>query len=122
MDKKKILIVEDERSIIKALRIEMKDDYDFIEALDGEEGEKLIRLEHPDLVILDLILPRKDGFEVLESIKRDSATKDIPVIILTCVGGDKEKAKGFGLGAVEYVIKTEHSLKDISLVIKKHIK
>ena len=119
MDKKKILIIEDERFVIKALKIEMQEEYDFIEALDGEKGEQLVRLEHPDLVILDLVLPKKSGFEVLEAIKKDSSTKDIPVLILTCLGEEKEKKKGLSLGAIDYLVKTDYRLGDISGIIGK---
>jgi len=103
---KKILIVEDDKFlrelIVKKLT---KENYDVTEAIDGEEGVKKVKEEKPDLVLLDLILPGIDGFEVLSKIKQDPATSAIPVIILSNLGQKEDVERGLELGAVDYLIK-----------------
>lgn len=75
----------------------------------------------PDLIILDLILPKKDGFEVLETIKADSKLKAIPVIVLSNLGQDEEIKKALALGAVDYMVKAQHPMNEIVVRIKKYI-
>ena len=110
----KVLIIEDERTIIKALDMEMNNRYNLVEALDGETGLNLARNEKPDLIILDLILPKMHGFEVLKNLKSDNETKNVPVIILTCLGQDSDKKKGMALGADDYLIKTDYRLEEVA--------
>lgn len=103
---KRILIVEDDRFlrelIVKKL---VNEGFDAIEAVDGEQGLQKIKDEKPDLILLDLILPGIDGFEVLASKKDDVAVSGIPVIILSNLGQKEDVEKGLGLGAVDYLIK-----------------
>ena len=103
---KKILIVEDDKFlrdlIVKKLT---KEGYDVLSAVNGEEGLKKAKEEHPDLMLLDLILPGINGFEILSKIKEDSKTSSIPVIILSNLGQKEEIEKGINLGATDYLIK-----------------
>lgn len=93
--------------------------FDFVEATNGVEGINKALSENPDLVILDLILPRKNGFDVLAEMKKNSKTKDIPVIILTNLGQEIDIKEGLALGAKEYLVKTEVRLSEVVNKIKK---
>lgn len=111
---KKILIIEDDKFLRKlVVRKLMSEGYDVSEAVDGEQGVKKAQTENPDLVLLDLILPGIDGFEVLARIKSDSNTNSIPVIILSNLGQREDIEKGFNLGAVDYLIKAHFTPNEI---------
>ena len=119
MPKTKILVIEDDKFLIKALQDHLKrSGFEVVVALDGEEGMKLIISEKPDLALLDLIMPKKDGFEVLAEVKgnSDDKIKNIPIIILSNLGQESDLKKGIELGAVDYLIKSEFRLK---VVVKK---
>src|SRR3989339_580962 len=91
---KKIIIIEDEKSLLKALRIELADsNLEILSALDGESGLALVKREKPDLVLLDILMPRMDGYEVLKFLKTNKSTKNIPVIVLTNLGQEEEKKR-----------------------------
>jgi DNA-binding response OmpR family regulator len=112
--KQKILIVEDEATLQKALQeILLQEDYEVVSALDGELGLKMASSETPDMILLDLILPKMDGFEVLEALKKDEKTKEIPIIILTNLGGTEDVQKALVLGATNYMVKADHDLSEI---------
>lgn len=103
---KKILIVEDDKFLRELISHKLvKEQFDIVEAVDGEEGVKKAAEEHPDLVLLDLILPGIDGFEVLYRMKGNSGTASIPVIILSNLGQKDDVEKGLRLGANDYLIK-----------------
>lgn len=103
---KKILIVEDDRFLRELITQKLaKEGFDIIEAINGEEGIKKTKEEKPDLVLLDLILPGIDGFEVLSKIKEDVALAQIPVIVLSNLGQREDVERGLKLGAVDYLIK-----------------
>lgn len=111
---KKILFIEDEQGLQKTFRDFLsREGYKVISALDGEIGWNLAKREKPDLILLDLILPRMDGFKVLEELKKDPQTKEIPVIILTNLEGTKEVEKALELGATTYLVKAQYSLEDV---------
>ena len=122
MKKKKILIVEDEKEIIKMLRIRLSAACDLLEAGNGAEGYDIAVRTNPDLIILDLVLPKLSGFAVLEKLKTNPATKKIPVIILTCLGQEEEKEKGMNLGAIDYLVKTQYTLGEIIEKINKRLR
>ena len=121
MQKDKILIIEDDRSLqaalIEALR---QDGYDTMSAYDGEEGVLKANTEKPDLILLDLILPKKDGFEVVEEIKK-SPVKDTPVLILTNLEEIDNVQKALDLGANTFMVKSDFSLRDIIEKIKEQL-
>jgi CheY-like chemotaxis protein len=110
----KILFIEDESALQKAIEeVLTEKGYVIIKALNGEEGLEQARTEHPDLILLDLILPRKNGFEVLAELKQDETTKKIPVIVLTNLEGSEEVEKALALGAKTYLVKANYSLEEV---------
>ena len=99
----KILIVEDEAGLRQGLEINLRhENYETVTAADGEEAIRLFHSENPDLVLLDLMLPKKSGFEVLDHIRKLSKT---PVILLTARGQETDKVRGLRGGADDYVTK-----------------
>ena len=87
--------------------------FDFVEATNGIEGLNKAVSENPDLVLLDLILPQKSGFDVLIEMNRNKKTKNIPVIILSNLGQETDVKRGLSLGAKDYLIKTDVSLSEV---------
>lgn len=117
---KKILFVEDESALQKSIGdILSKEGYKIVKAMDGEEGLRLAKEEMPDLMILDIILPKLDGLQVLEKVKKDDGTKDIPVIILTNLEGTESVQKALELGATTYLIKSNYTLEEIVRKVNK---
>lgn len=116
---KKILIIEDDKFIRDLIaRLLIKEGFEVSEVADGEEGTKKIKKELPDLVLLDLLLPGIDGFEILSRMKENPDLAKIPVIILSNLGQKEEIEKGLGLGAVAYLIKAHFSPREIIDKIK----
>jgi len=120
---KKILIVEDDK-FLRELIVQklIKEGYDIAEAVDGEKGLKSIKDEKPDLVLLDLILPGIDGFEVLAKMKEDVAMAQTPVIILSNLGQKDDIERGLKMGAVDYLIKAHFTPGEIIEKIKTVLK
>jgi len=117
---KKILFIEDESALQKTLGDILKQGgYKMISALDGETCLRLAESEKPDLILLDLILPRLHGFEVLKKLKGSSKTKDIPVIILTNLEGMKDIDQAIELGATTYLVKTQYTIEGVIEKVKK---
>lgn len=104
--KTKILLVEDDTFLagIYAAKFEQAG-FAVVLAADGEAGLKAAQKELPDIILLDILMPKMDGFEVLENLKKDAKTKSIPVILLTNLGQREDVDKGLKLGAVDYLIK-----------------
>ncbi len=120
---KKILIIEDDKFLRELIAQKLlKEGYDISEAIDGEEGIKKAKEGKPDLVLLDLILPGIDGFEVLSQMKSDSNAASIPVIILSNLGQKEDVEKGLKLGAVDYLIKAHFTPSEIIDKIKIALK
>ena len=106
MAKEQILIVDDEEDILELVRFNLaREGYDMICATSGEEALEITRKEHPDLLVLDLMLPGIDGLEVAKILKSDVKTKDIPIIMLTAKGEEADIVTGLELGADDYVTK-----------------
>ena len=119
----KILFVEDEPSLQKAIsELLTQEGFEILSAIDGEQGLELARKEEPNLVLLDLILPKKDGFEVLKEMKADEKMKDIPVIVLTNLEGMGDVEKALELGATTYLVKANYELEDVLKTVKEHLK
>jgi DNA-binding response OmpR family regulator len=119
---KKIIVLEDEQVLQKALSIELLGaGFEVLSALDGEAGLALVKKELPDLVLLDLTMPKMNGFDVLKNLKEDATTKSIPVIILSNLGQDEDKEKGLSLGATDYYVKSSTDLSLLTEKIKKVI-
>jgi len=120
---KKILVVEDDKFLRELITQKlMKEDYETSEAVDGEEGIKKIKEEKPDLVLLDLILPGIDGFEVLSKKREDASLSQIPVIILSNLGQKEDVERGLKLGAVDYLIKAHFTPGEIIEKVKNALK
>jgi len=116
----KILFVEDESALQKTLgEILRQQGYDVVSALDGESGYELAIKEKPDLILLDLVLPKLNGFEVLEKLKKNEETKEIPVIILTNLESMDDINKALQLGATTYLVKVDYDLGEVMSKIRK---
>ena len=103
---KKILFVEDEPDQIMMFKMRLEaNDFEVITARDGEEGLKKLYDERPDLVLLDIIMPRMDGYEVCRRIKGNPETKDIPILIISASGVEDAEAKCLAAGAYDYIRK-----------------
>jgi len=116
---KKILFIEDESALQRAAaRILSDQGYQTLSAMDGETGIALAQKEIPDLILLDLVIPKKDGFTVLEELKKDEKTKSIPVIVLTNLEGNADVERALLLGATTYLVKTNYRLEEVVEKIK----
>jgi len=119
VSQRKILIVEDDGFLIQmyATKLEMEG-FKVVAAIDGEKALRLIKRELPDLILLDLLLPKKDGFQVLEELKRDEAVKNIPVVVLSNLGQKEDIDRCFELGAKDYLIKAHFVPSEVIAKIK----
>lgn len=118
--KKKILFIEDDNILQKAL-FEMleKENVEFLSAFDGRSGLEMAKKEKPDLILLDLILPKLDGFSVLEELKKDENTKNIPVVVITNLEDLESLQKAMDHGVKSYLVKSEYTLEEICQKIKQ---
>jgi len=120
---KKILFIEDEPTLQKTLgRALEQEGFEILSALDGEIGITKAKESKPDLILLDLILPKMDGFEVLKRLKENEETKDIPVIILTNLENPEDIEKVLSLGATTYLVKANYDLEEVIDKIKDMLK
>ena len=120
MEKKRILFVEDEPALQKTLHDYLvAEGFEVFLASNGEEGIHMVKSKKPDLVLLDIILPKKDGYEVIREIKADPETKKIPVILLTNLGSLNDVEKAVQLGASTYLIKSEYTLEEVLGKVKE---
>ena len=114
-----ILIIEDDKFLRELIsRKLINEGFKIDEAIDGEEGLKKLQEAKPDLILLDLILPGLDGFEVLERIKDDPGTSVIPVLILSNLGQRDEIERGLKLGAIDFLVKAHFTPEEIVDKIK----
>lgn len=120
--KKKILIVEDEEMLAKVLIEQFnKAGFDVEAAFDGEQALESLKKSLPDLILLDIILPKKDGFEVLKAVKENPDTQDIPVIMISNLGSDEDIKQSIKLGAVDYYVKAQHPIYEITEKVVKFL-
>ncbi len=106
MPKERILVVDDEEDILELVRFNLsKEGYQVTCAITGESAVEIARAEHPDLIVLDLMLPGMDGLEVSKFLKNNPETQDIPVVMLTAKGEESDVVTGLELGADDYVTK-----------------
>ncbi|MBI4049274.1 MAG: response regulator transcription factor [Candidatus Doudnabacteria bacterium] len=118
-NKVKILIVEDEEILLTALSEELKQQgFETVGAKDGVEGVAMASSEKPDLILLDLVMPRMDGISALKEIKANSETKDIPVVILTNLSDYDKVSDALSLGAMDYLVKANYRLEELVGKIK----
>lgn len=117
--KTKILVVEDETFLVKIYSVKLKKEgYDVTLATDGEEAIKMAAETKPDLILLDLILPKLNGFEALEEIRKNASLKKTPVIVLSNLGQEEDIKRAESLGATDYLVKANFSIQDVVSKIK----
>ncbi|MFA5022599.1 MAG: response regulator [Patescibacteria group bacterium] len=115
---KTILIIEDEKALIKNLELALAKDFKILSATTGDEGLKKAKKEKPDLVLLDIMLPDTNGFEILKDLKKEKSTEAIPVIILTNLGDAQTVSNILAAGGKEYLVKADWSIDEIAEKIK----
>ncbi|MCX6765490.1 MAG: response regulator [Candidatus Moranbacteria bacterium] len=120
MKTKKILIVEDDSILQKTLQEFLSTEgFETTSASDGEKAVELARSGKPDLILLDIILPKKDGYEVIKDLKSDQGTRSIPIILLTNLGSMHDVEKALNLGATTYLVKADYKLEEVVAKIKE---
>ena len=120
---KKVLVVEDDVYLSGAYKLKLtKLGFEVMTAGDGEEALAMLRDFQPDLILLDLIMPRKDGFETLEALKRNPVWRDIPVLVATNLSQKEDIDRAISLGADDYIVKTDTSMDDFMLKVKSVLK
>ena len=116
--KKKILVIEDEATLQKALNdVLLQEGFEVSSASDGVTGLEIAKKENPDLILLDIILPKMDGFEVLAKLKADD--ENTPVVILTNLSDVNDVQKALDLGATTYLVKADYHLNEVIQKIKE---
>ena len=119
---KKILMIEDDVHIAKIFEIQLKKaGFIVTVAHDGEEATKIIATNPPDLFILDLMIPKKDGFSVLEEIKKNPIFTKTPVLVVSNLGQKSDEARVRELGAAEYFVKIDNSIEEIINKVKLYL-
>lgn len=119
---KKILLIEDEKTITDVLSKRLtQEGYQIAVAENGEEGLRMMKENKPDLILLDVVMPRMGGFEVMEEMNKDPELKEIPVIIVSNSGQPVEVNKAQELGVKDWLIKTEFDPQEVIEKVKKQI-
>lgn len=122
-NKQKILLVEDDKFLSEMYVTKLiESGFDVETAGDGQEALEKVTQYGPDLILLDIVLPKIDGFEVLQTLKKNVQTKDIAVVALTNLGQKEEVEKGLKLGAIDYVIKAHFTPTEVVAKVKKILK
>jgi DNA-binding response OmpR family regulator len=122
-DKKiKILLIEDEEMLANMYEVKFKNEgYDLVKAMDGSMGLEMAKTNVPDFILLDIIMPKMDGFSVLKTLKEDAVTKNIPVMLLTNLGQDEDVERGKQLGAVGYLVKANITPSEVVAAVKREL-
>lgn len=119
-DRRTILIVDDERDVVLATRIFLEaEGYDVLEAFDGLEALRSLQNVQPDLIVLDVRMPRMNGWKTLEAIQADQRLMDIPVLMLTSMNDPGNMATGINLGCTWYYTKPVTDYADLALVVRR---
>lgn len=119
----KILVVEDDINLQKTLLDYLKrENFETLGASNGEDGIILAKKEKPDLILLDIVLPRKNGYEVIKELKSDDNASRIPIVLLTNLGSSNDVEKALNLGATTYLVKADYKLEEIIAKIKEILK
>jgi DNA-binding response OmpR family regulator len=119
MERKKILLIEDDPFISEMYALKFKQEYDFDVASDGAMGLQKLAENKPDLVLLDIIMPKMDGFEVLQKMKTDPNLASIPVVLLTNLGRKEDEKKGLQMGAIDYIVKAHFTPSEVVEKVKQ---
>ena len=118
----KLLIVEDEEILIKVLKEKFeKEKFTVALATDGEAALQAAKSFKPDLILLDIILPKKDGLQVLKELKANPELRSIPVIMASNLGEDEKIKTALSLGAVDYLVKTQHPINEVVEKVKGYL-
>lgn len=116
----KILLIEDDKLMLRLYQKAFAfEDYEVETAINGEEGLAKVKSGDPNLILLDIMMPKMHGLEVLDRLKADPETKDIPVVILTNLAGEEDAETAMAKGAVKYIIKSEHKPKEVVDMVKQ---
>jgi DNA-binding response OmpR family regulator len=117
-----ILIIEDDPLIVKIYSTRLKSDgYEVFSAENGEDGLRLVDEKHPDLIILDVMMPRIDGFGVLTKLRSTEATKNTPVLLYSNLAAEEEVVRAKALGATEFIVKANISPTEMVVKIKSYL-
>lgn len=120
VDAKRVLLVEDDRFLRRACEASLQQrGYHVVTAVDGEEGVRLARSERPDLILLDLLMPKLPGIEVLRTVRADPTLRDIPVLILSNSSREEDRQHAMALGADGYFVKANLSLRELAAEIAR---
>ena len=118
-DKAKVLVVEDEEILLTALKEEHENGgYEVGGAVDGEDGLAKVKSFTPELILLDLVMPKMDGMEMLRKLKDDPEIRDTPVVILTNLSDYERISEALSLGAMDYLVKANYKLEDLLEKVK----
>lgn len=119
LDMQKVLLVEDDEMLHGMYTQKFKNQgYAVLSAYNGADGLKIAEAEHPDIILLDVIMPKMDGFVALKKIRKGTTTANIPVILLTNLGQEEDVRKGRELGANDYFIKANHTPQEVVEKVK----
>ncbi len=119
---KKIIIIEDEETLLNLLDKKLNQEgYQVDLARDGQEGLEKIKTNSPDLILLDIVMPKMGGFEVMEELRKDQELRNIPIIIISNSGQPVELDRAKELGVVDWLIKTDFNPQEVVDKIKKHL-
>ncbi|NUM25752.1 MAG: response regulator [Candidatus Buchananbacteria bacterium] len=119
----KILIVEDDAALLEMYKIKFQESgLNLVTASDGLAGLELVKKEKPTLILLDIMMPKMDGFAVLSEIKKDPATKSITVLMLSNLGQQSDVEKGSQLGAADYIVKASMTPTQVVEKVKEFLK
>ncbi|MDP3769400.1 MAG: response regulator [bacterium] len=118
----RILIVEDEEFLVRALKDNLETmGYAVDTAMNGEDAMEHMRQNRPDLILLDLLMPKRDGFYVLEEAKKNPELMLIPIIVLSNFGGDAEIKRALAMGANDYFVKSQHPIEEVIEKMKEYL-
>jgi len=121
-DKTKILLVEDDQDLQEMYETKFAmEGFEVVKAENGVEALNKIPTAKPGIILLDIVMPEIDGFQVLKDLKANPETKEVPVILLTNLGQDGDIKKGMELGAVDYMIKANFTPNEVVAKVKKHL-
>ena len=119
-DKKTILLIEDDSVILRILNNRLSEEgYNIFVAEDGESGLKKFKENRPDLILLDLILPKMDGISILREIRKDATASDMPVLILTNLKSNETVLESLRLGVSDYILKVDYSPEELVKKVKE---
>jgi DNA-binding response OmpR family regulator len=122
MKNARVLIIDDDKLLRRACEIGLKKrGFDVLTAFDGEDGLRLARTELPDLILLDMLMPKLSGMDTLRALKKDDQTRQIPVVILSNSSIDSDMQRAKDLGAIGYLVKASLSLQELGDKVTSYI-